>query len=163
MLWYFCQACDEYLPLAGKPARTNNTRAQTGSGGKFGQCHHRWVVQYPGHPTLVSGHTGHCQEPHNEPGLTIATFFPATRWLWRERRGGGGSGAARAQQVSTRAGAAAAAARASQVSWKNEEKQYWLKNMCPEGSRGSRRSSTTNLVASLREPDNDLPRVSQLE
>ena len=122
MLWYFCQACDEYLPLAGKPARTNNTRAQTGSGGKFGQCHHRWVVQYPGHPTLVSGHTGHCQEPHNEPGLTIATFFPATRWLWRERRGGGGSGAARAQQVSTRAGAAAAAARASQVSWKKGEK-----------------------------------------
>ena len=48
-------------------------------------------------------------------------FFPATRWLWRERRGGGGSDAARAQQVSTRAGAAAAAARASLVSWENEE------------------------------------------
>jgi len=104
------KACDEYLPLAGKPARTNNTRAQAGSGGKFGQCHHSNSMTLERKKRRRRKRRSESTTSLNESGSS------------------GSSG----QSLS-------------------------------EGSRGSRRSSTTNLVTSLREPDNDLPRVSQLE
>lgn len=105
------KACDEYLPLAGKPARANNTRPQTSSGGKFGQCHHS-----------------------NSMSLERKKRRRKRRSVSETSLNESGSSGSSGQS-----------------------------NSGSRGGRGSRRSSTTNLVTSLREPDNDLPRVSQLE
>ena len=124
----------------------------------------KWCNTRPG-PTSVSGHTGHCVTSRTiRPDWPFQIHSSNSMSLERKkRRRKRRSVSETSLNESGSSGSSGQSNSGEKTSDTNIYCQLKYVMSGSRGGRGSRRSSTTNLVTSLREPDNDLPVVSQLE